>query len=284
MGWTSTKSFVEDFQFNGKTQISSWRKVSGQSTSQGVWTDLSMAPGNPTPNYYASSPLVAATIATQGIYVGKNVYPGTKHLKEIMVCSTSSVSTRFILLDYLAYYSFVDQSTTDEQVMDNTGFTLPRYSDGVGVMMMPVLVAPQSGAVNTTMAVRYYDGLTEVDSPLVTCTNFTSNGTILTSAPSTAGTCGPFIPLSSNSSTGAVQYITSVSMGATDIGLFALALVKPIAAFSLLEQTAPTEVCFLKDMPSLPRILDGAYLNLIACPAGNISGVGMLGTITTVWN
>lgn len=288
MGWDSTKTFVEKTVFSGQQRVSSWRKVPGQATAQGVWTDLSMSPGNPTPNYYASSPLIAGLFTGSGLNVGGPVSPATKHLKEVLVMSTSATGlpVRFLLLDYVAYYPFIDQSSTDEQPMDNTPIAagLPRYADGVGLQMMPVLVAPQSGSVNTTFSVRYYDGLTEVDTPIVTCNNSTSNGTILTTAQATANTCGPFIPMSTSSQTGAIQQINSVTMGVTDIGLFALAIVKPIASFLLREQTAPVEVCFFKDAPSLPKILDGAYLNLIACPTGNISGVGLLGTITTIWN
>lgn len=49
-----------------------------------------------------------------------------------------------ILLDYLGFYPFIDESVTDKQFTDNT-VTLPRYADGDGVQIMPVVVAGQTG-------------------------------------------------------------------------------------------------------------------------------------------
>ena len=42
-----------------------------------------------------------------------------------------------ILADYLLYYPTIVDGNTDPQVMNNT-VTLPRYTDGKGVMMMAV--------------------------------------------------------------------------------------------------------------------------------------------------
>ena len=286
MGWDSTKTFVEQTVFNGKQRIFSWRKVPSQATAQGVWSDFSMAPGNPPPNYYASSPLVASLMPAGGLYTGGPVSPATKHLKEILVIAPSAfgVPASFILRDYIAYYPFIDQSTTDEQVLDNTGFTLPRHESGEGVMMMPVMVAPQSGLVSTRFSVKYDDGVTEQTSPEVVGNTTSVNSTILSSSAATNLASGPFIPLAPGSTTKAVKKINSVTMTVTDTGLFALVLVKPIASFTVRDTTAPVEVCFFKDTPSMPKIADGAYLNLISCATTNQANVQFLGTITTVWN
>lgn len=286
MGWTSVKSFVESSVFEGKTRIFSWRKAPSQATAQGVWADMSMAPGNPSPNYYASAPLVVNLMPAGGICTGDSVAPATKHLKEIMVIYPSAlgVPASFMLLDYIAYYPFIDQSTTDEQILSNTGFSLPRYTSGDGVQMMPVLVAPQSGAVATEMVVKYNDGETTRTTPIVRCNTTTANGGILSASAATALSCGPFLPLDVDSASRRVTKIESVTMNVTDTGLFALVLVKPIASFTIREGSAPVEVCFMKDLPSMPRIYDGAYLNLISCAVTSQGGTNFLGTITTTWN
>ena len=47
----------------GKTWISTFRKVpAATATITGQWFDYGYAAGNPIPNYYAASPLVAATL------------------------------------------------------------------------------------------------------------------------------------------------------------------------------------------------------------------------------
>ncbi len=287
MGWGSTKEFVESNLLDGSVSTFSWRKTPAVATTQGIWFDLSMSPGTPAPNYYASSPRIPAVFnSSRGIFHGGSVAPGTKHLKEMLVVSAGATGlpATFILCDYLAYYPFIDQGVLDEQTMDNNfndiAFELPRYPTGEGVRIMPVLVAPQSGSVNTRFNVTYTDER-EITQTItdVFCNTATSNGTILSSSTNINGAPGPFLPTVGN-----VTKIESVTMLATDIGLMSLALVKPLATFTLLQQTAPVEVCYFRNTPSLPRIRDGAYLNLIVCPAGNLSGTALHGLMTTCWS
>lgn len=72
--------------------------------------------------------------------------PKIKFLKvscfEIQSANVAPLSVK--ILDYLGFYPFLDESITDEQFMTNS-VAVPRYPDGVGVMMMPVVVAGQIG-------------------------------------------------------------------------------------------------------------------------------------------
>lgn len=267
----------------GESTFFTWRKTPVAATTAGTWYDLSMAPGNPIPQYYANAPLISATLpGLEGIYHGGSVSPATKHIDRIMVLSSNTANpTRFILLDYLLYYPFVDQGTTDEQLMTNST-ALPRYSDGAGVQIMAILVGAQAGGQSFTVKYTNQSGVTGRVTPSVTCNTATATGTLVTTERAVAGTAGPFIPLQ-GSDTG-VRAIESVTMNGTDVGLMTFVLVRPIQCFMHRGADAPVEVSFINDRPGPARIYDGAYLNLICMQNASLSSVAFHGTIQTVWN
>lgn len=288
-GFDSIKDLVEREVDAGASTFSSWRKQAAVVTTIGVWFDLSMSAGNPKPNYYASSPLVAARLAQStdgGLFHGAAVSPGTKHLRTLMALTVTAgaVPLPMTLCDYLLYYPFVDEGTVDEeQVMDNTA-TLSRYADGAGVRIMPVVVAAHVGSA-TTITCRYtnQDGTADRVTQVATIGTQTVNGTILTSNRASAGRFGPFLPLQSGD-TGVRSIEGCTVSGAGDVGLFTLVLVRPLADISLRGIDAPVEVDFLRDRPSMPRIVDDAYLNFICYPSGSLSAAGIHGTIQTTWS
>lgn len=285
MGFSNFKALLTAIDA-GQVQYSSWRKTPSQATTIGVWTDMSMSPGNPIPNYYASPPLVADTLdGSRGIYHGGAVSPKTKHLTKLTAMTIASATVppiSFILCDYLLYYPFVDMGTTDIQTMDNT-ITLPRYSDGEGVKVMAVEVASQIGGQTFQIGYTNENGVSGRTSKTVTCNSFGSNGTIIQTNRAVAGSNGPFIPLQ-NGDTG-IRSIESFTMNGADVGLLTLVLVKPIASFHIFDITAPVEVDFLLDRPSLPKIVDGAYLNFLACPGGatSLATIPFYGDMTFTW-
>lgn len=267
----------------GRVKYSTWRKTPAQATVSGIWTDLSMAPGNPVPNYYASSPLVAATLnGNEGIFHGGNVSPMTKHVARLTSMSTTAAANPLpkIMQDYLLYYPFVDQSSTDEQLMDNT-VTLPRYADGTGVKIMAVLVAAQSGGATFTVNYTNQDGVAGRVTPVQVCNTATSSGTLVTSAPNTAGTSGPYLALQSGDT--GVRSIEGVTFIVPDVGLICLVLVKPLCTTAMRGIDAPAEHNFWIDGPVLPQVVDGAYLNFIAHPTGSLAAAPIHGDATFVW-
>lgn len=275
---------VED----GRGHYSFWRKTPSQTTTSGIWFDMSMSPGNPGPQYYAASPLVAQQMKRStdgGIFHGPNITPDTKYLKRFLVMSAAATGLPmpFILADYLLYYPFIDTGTNDQQDMDNS-LTLPRYTDGNGVQMMAVSVAAGSGT-SPTFTVSYTNSLGvsgRTSQPQVLNTA-TANGSIVTSGTGAAASAGCFIGLQ-DGDTG-VRSVESVTFtSGTDVGLFALVLVKPLITSSLLEQTAPCEVECLPHQAQLPRIYDDAFLSLITLPRGSLSGVAFHGEIETIYN
>jgi hypothetical protein len=287
---------VEDAYLAGRYTISGWRKTPSQTTGVNIWFDLSMSGGGPVPNYYASTPLIWSVLKQStngGLRHGGDVSPATKHLKSILF-ATSAVTTStplpIMLLDYLGYYPFVDMAgvvTVYPGTSPNpTGLT--RYTDGLGVKIMAVEVAPMLGS--NEFYITYTNELGQEDrtSKTVRCNAQNTNGTIVTSG-NLAGDNGssPFIPLQAGDN--GVRSIQSVTWITDDVGLLSLVLVKPLASLALdgiaYSQYSPTERDFMLDsFGTLPVIKDDAYLNFICLPAGTIASSIMYGTIETIWS
>ena len=271
---------------SGRHLIASFRKQATQTTGSGIWFDLSMSPGNPVPNYYIGSPgaFTALKQSTDGgLRHGGNVAPKQKVLRRLMAMTPTAAAAplRMILLDYIGFYGFIDESITDEQFLDNST-PLPRHQDGIGVQMMAIVVAGQTGGQTFTVNYTNSDGVAGRVSIATLMTTQAVNGTVLTSLSAGANYAGPFIPLQRGDS--GVRSVESVTIGGVgDVGLFSLVLVKPLASFALRGIDAPTEIDYVQDFCALPVIEDDAYLNFIALPVGTLSGAPIHGLIETAW-
>lgn len=282
-GFNNIKEYV-DAELDGKSRTYSYRKSPTQTTVAGLWFDMSMSPGNPVPQYYAASPMTSVLMKQStdgGLFHGASTGT-TKYLKSVLSMSNSATGLPMpmILCDYLMYYPFVDEGTTDEQFTTNSA-TLSRYADGKGVQVMAVSVAGRTGGQTFRFTYTNQDGVSGRISQTVIQNTSTAIGTIVTSAVTPiAGSCGPFIGLQAGDT--GVRSIESVQMiSGSDVGLFTLVLVKPLITSQILEQTAPTKESLLIEKSSAPEIKDDAYLNWICLPKGSLSGVSFFGLITT---
>jgi hypothetical protein len=288
VGFANVGALV-DAELAGQTRYTYFRKVPAVVTGAGTWYDYSMSPGNPGPQYYAASPLTAQTLTRSGdggIHHGGDVSPLTKYLRRMtgMVGAAAGVPQRLILLDYLMFYPFADMGTPDPQVMDNSQ-TLLRYTDGEGVQIMAVLVAPHSLA-GDTFFVTYTnsDGVAGRVTALHTMnTAIAVNGTILPTQTAGVGRFGPFMSLQAGDT--GVRSIEQVQCTAgTDVGLFTLVMVQPLCNWTIRGIDAPTEKDFYLNGGTAPVIVDDAYLNFISCPNGSLTGVPLNGDAIFVWN
>lgn len=272
----------------GQSHYSFWRKTPSQTTVAGTWFDMSMSPGNPAPQYYAASPLVAQQMKRStdgGFNHGTTDTSKAKFLSRFLIMSASGTGlpAPFILCDYLLYYPFVDTGTNDEQLLTNTA-TLPRFTDGVGVMVMAVSVAA-SGGLKPSFVINYTnsDGTAGRVSPTCILSTATFNGALMSLDQTAAVSTNHFIPLQSGDK--GVRSIESVTFtSGTDVGLLSFVLVKPLCSGVLLEQTAPTEIVTQIHNGEMPRIYDDAFLGLLINPQGSLSGVAFHGEIETISN
>lgn len=288
---------VVDAELSGKVREYIWRKVPSQATTIGIWFDLSMSPGMPTPKYwFDAAPLTAKAIAQStdgGFFHGANVSPSEKYLRSITVqavaSNTSNVSPmNAILLDYLLYYPSVDDGTTDEQVMDNT-ITLPRYTDGKGVQMMAVTTGARTGGQSFFVKYTNQDGVTGKITPNCIQNAAAYIGAITNSDRAIVGSVGWMIPLA-DGDTG-VRAVESVTMNGVDVGLFSIILVKPIAQTCFREAgistagtvSTPFEKDFLIPTGDLPKIYDDAFLNMVVMPQTTLATTQLRGSLKVIW-
>lgn len=280
-GFSNVRAYVDAIN-GGRSSSCSLRKVPSQATTASWWADLSMAAGNPKPNYYASDPLAAATLdGLDGILHGDDKSPEQKHLTDWMLVSpTAGFVGRFMLLDYLLYYPFVDGDELDTQTMDNT-ITLPRYADGAGVQAMMVAAAPTTGSGRFTFDYINQDG-NAATSPTQFCSVAAANiASLITSEPASAANGSPFLRLANGDS--GIRQITSVSGSVANGGLAAIVLVQPIANHVIREVNTPSEVNFVTQVPGAPRIYDGAYLNMIVQCSATIAAGTLAGRLNFAW-
>lgn len=277
------KDIVDSIETDGCYGISTWRKSPSGVTPTGLWYDLSMAPGNPVPQYYASSPLVGITMSKRDI--GINFSSGSTsqdtYIKSFTIMSNTStaIPMPFMLLDYLMFYPFTDDGTTDEQILSGSPL---RYTDGKGVQIMAVSVAGRTGG--QTFSVKYVnqDGVEDRWTVPVKQNTTSITGNIVTSNAATLGSSGPFLTLQAGDT--GVRRIQSIQMGNVDVGLMTLVLVKPILSSMISEITAPVEKDFILNTGLLlHEIHPDAYLNLICLPKGSLAATALHGTMETFW-
>lgn len=277
---------VVNAELDGKVRNYIWRKTPSQTTITGLWFDTSMSPGMPAPQYYIG----AITTATQlrqstdgGLYHGANVSPSEKFLRSMttMANAVTALPMNTILCDYLMFYPFIDEGTTDAQTMTNVA-TLPRYTDGKGVQVMAIQTNAGTGGQQFFFTYTNSDGVAGRTSQTVTMNTSTVVGNVLGSNRATINASNPFIGLQLGDS--GVRSIESVTMLGVDTGLFALVLVKPLAQHCFREVTVPYEKDFLVPTTDLVRIYDDAFLGMLTLPLGTLAATVLRGDLKVIWN
>lgn len=276
---------VTDAYDAGRWVSASIRKVPSQASTAGWWVDLSMAAGNPPPNYYASSPLEAKLLDPyDGIFHGPDQGTASLHLHKLgLMTPTAALVGQYVLLDYLLFYPFVDADAVGElQTLDNGTASLTRYADGAGVQVMAVAVTPSTGGGTFTFEYVNQDGITRTSPAQVCATTAANIATIVTSQPAVAGMPGgPFLALASGDT--GVRSITSVTFSVANGGLVALVLVKPIVGLAIREINTMAELHTVQCRP-MPRVEHGAFLGLICNCAGSVAAGTLAGYADFIWS
>lgn len=299
MGFRTVRAWA-DSEADGRSWLSFFRKVPpSTATIAGQWFDYSTASGVPVPNYYASAPLVAATLeGREGIYIPEQ--NTARYLKRTIVMSaaasvtgTTNQNQPLMLLDYLLYYPFIDlDAAGEEQVMDNT-VTLPRYTDGVGVQAMIVAQAPTVGGGSLTL--KYIDDQdVERTTSTIFCAAAQPSGALVTAVAAAAG-LSPFVPL--NAGVRGIKSIVSATVAVANGGLAAIVLVKPHEMSYAREEcrrptSSPTEsygdaaeIERVRMRAGAPEIKAGAFLGWIGRGvAGSLASAPLVGMIESFWS
>lgn len=277
----------------GKFNRADWNKITGGSAyAAGRWYDFSSLGGTPVANAWAGTALAWRTCdestgnGTQifGIPHGGNVSTDTKHVLNVMGVTgvATGVPGVLMLVDLQGYWPGISNNTTSAQTL--TGTPTLRYASGAGCRLYAVQTAA-AGATAQNIALSYTDqgGTAGNTLPVtVACTASAIAGHI-THSGTAANNYGPFLPLA-NGDTG-VQNVATVTMSAANTGTFALCLARPLLTLPLTTVSVAAERDLLNQLPSLPRVYDGACLVwLYFAGAATAASTNFYGAVELGWS
>lgn len=276
----------------GKTTRYDFNKITGGSAyTAGRWYDFSMLDGSPIANAWAGTARAWKTCdeatgnGTQifGMPHGGNVSTDIKHLLNMNAWSTAAtgVPGTLLLVDLQGYWPDISNNTTSAQTL--TGTPSLRYANGAGCRLYWVQTSA-AGATAQNIALSYTDQSANTGNTLPVTVAMTASGIAghISHSGVAANNYGPFLPLASGDS--GVQNVASVTFSAANTGTGALCLARPIAQITLSVAGLMTEKDLLNQIPSLPRIYDGACLVwLWGAGAATAASTTFAGGLETVW-
>ena len=294
MGFSSQDDLIQEMTTNGKFFRTDWNKITGSVSAftAGCWYDFSSLGGTPVANAWAGSALAWRSCdestgnGTQifGMRHGGNVSTDTKHLLNVsaLTAVATGVPAQLMLIDLQGYWPGISLNSASAQTL--TGTPTLRYTNGAGCRLFGV-VTTASGASAHNLSLSYTDQDNNTGNALpvtVACTASAIVGHI-THSGTAANNYGPFLPLA-NGDTG-VQNVASVTMSATSgAGVMALCLARPLLTLPLTTASLAAERDLLNQLPSLPRIMDGACLTwLYFAGAATATNANFYGHIEGAW-
>jgi hypothetical protein len=268
MGFTSIDDLVSEIT-GGKFWRQDWNKITGGAAyAAGRWYDMSALGGTPIANAWAGTSLTYTPCnestgnGTQifGLRHGGDVSADTKHLlnASAVTAVATGVPSQLMLVDMCGYWPGINMNSSSAQNLSGTP-TL-RYTNGNGVRAYLVITAT-SGATAHNVAMSYtdQDGNTGNTLPVTVACTASAITPHITHSGTAANNYGPFLPLA-NGDYG-IRNVASVTISAASgAGTAALVLARPIMTIPLTTATVASERDFLNQIPSLPRIPDGACL------------------------
>lgn len=291
MGFSSIDALVNAITVSGKFNKTQWNKITGAAAyTAGRWYNTFTLAGTPVAGNYTGTALNAQqlTDASQGaMWHGGNVSPDTKHLLNVgaVTAVATGVPTTLMLVDLLMYYPGINMNVATLQALVN-GVGLPRYTTGEGVRGFLEITAT-TGATAHNISYNYTDegGTAGSVNPVTVACTASAIVPHLTHSGLAANNYGPFLPLA-NGDRG-IRSVQSVQLSAASgaAGTAALVLCKPLAQIPLTTLGVQSERDLLFQMPSLPKIEDGACLAwLMFTGAATAASTNFNGYLDQGWN
>ena len=207
---------------------------------------------------------ITGTQYPNGIQHGGNVDPDIKHIANVSAFSAAPTTAPAVmmLIDQIAVFPISTVTTTGEQTLLGTQ-TLPRYADGKGVRayLVPSVVM---GAGTPTVQLKYTNtasvsGRLTPAAPSLPIINTTSPVGAIPYSGTGVGKYGPFLPLAAGDQ--GILSVQSINFNATMVsGCMNLVLCRPLLTLPITTVGVASERDLLNQLPSLPRVYDGANL------------------------
>jgi hypothetical protein len=293
MSYTSLDDIASEIAA-GKFYRWDWNKITGGSAyAAGRWYDFSGLNGTPIANAFAGTSLAWKTCdestgnGTQifGLPNGGNVSTDTKHILNVMAVTAVATGVPGVLqlVDLQGYWPGISVNSASAQTL--TGTPTLRYSNGAGCRLYFVITTG-SGATAHNIACSYTNQAATSGRALpvtVACTASAIAGHINHSG-TAANNYGPFLPLASGDT--GVQNVASVTFSAASgSGVGALCLARPLLSLPITTASVAAERDLLNQLPSLPRVYDGACLAWIYfAGAATAANTNFYGSVEFGWS
>jgi hypothetical protein len=297
MGFSSHDALINEITVNGRYTRTDINKAIVTAQVAGGWHDLGPAlTGFPfgdstaTNNYAGTSLTYVATDDTSAgaIPHGGNVSALTKHVINVMAtCGPAAAGAPWVLMlvDQLGYVriqgaSSVNVTETISRTVTMTALGAgARYPYGEGTRCyFSSLVAPTGGGPNVT-AFTYTNSnstpATGKSMPVTVSLAATPPITSIANSGNAANRYNPFLPLATGD-TGIADIEAFTWSGGTPYGgtssVMVLHHVRPLFALPILASGVASERDLVNQLPSMPRIRDGAHLKFLMYATGATSG------------
>lgn len=280
MGWSSHDDLINQISNNGKFGRIDMSKTTVVAQVAGTWTDLGVMTGFPIADAYPGTSLTFVPTddtTSPSIYHGGNVSTATKHFLNVAATVFAAAGAPWVLMcvDQVGYIPITstDVTGTGSRVVTMTALNSgSRWPDGKGLRAyISCEVAATAGGPNITAFVYTdQDGNTAVPyGHTISCTATPVAGQIIHSGNASSRT-GPFLPLAAGDY--GIRDIESFTLSGgtayTGTGQLVMHLVKPLFQIPVPASGILAERDFVNQLPSLPKIPDGANLKFLLFNTG----------------
>ena len=298
MGFSSHDDLINQITTNGKFLRHDYNKAIVTAQVAGAWHDLGALGGYPfadtaTPgNNYAGTSLTYVarddtSTLPSSIWHGGNVSTATKHVLNVMaMCGPAAAGAPWILMlvDELGYVRIQGASSADVTGTGLRTVTMTplgagaRYAYGAGSRVyISTLVAPGTGGPNISTFTYTNSNSTPVTGKTMPYTVSMAATPAITVMPHTgnaANRYGPFLPLAAGD-TGIADIESFTFSGGTaytgTTGVLVMHHVVPLLAIPVLASGVAAERDLVNQLPSMPRVRDGAHLKWLMFATGATS-------------
>lgn len=293
MGFTSIDNLVSELAA-GKFWRNDWNKITGAAAyTAGRWYDMSALNGTPIANAWAGTALTYTPCdestgnGTQifGMRHGGNVSTDTKHVLNGSAITgvATGVPSQLMLIDMCGYWPGINMNVATSQTLSGTPSL--RYTNGEGVRAY-LTVVTTTGATAHNLSMSYTDqaGNTGNTLPVTVACTASAITPHITHSGTAANNYGPFLPLASGDY--GIRNVASVQLSAASLaGTAALVLARPLLTIPLTTVSIASERDFLNQIPSLPKVPDGACLTwLYFSGAATAAATNFYGSLELGWS
>ena len=267
MPFSSMDDLVNEIT-SGKFNRTDWNKITGGTAYTAArWYDFSGLAGTPVANAFAGTALAWRTCdeltgnGTQifGLPHGGNVSPDTKHVLNVSALTgvATGVPAQLMLVDLQGYWPGITNNSATAQTL--TGTPTLRYTNGAGCRLFFVQTAG-NGATAQNISLSYSNTTPTSGRALPVTVAMTASSIVghISHSGAASNNYGPFLPLASGDT--GVSTVATVTFSAANAGTGALCLARPLLTLPLTTASVAAERDLLNQLPSLPRVMDGACL------------------------